>query len=126
MSHNCLGWLFQDTKRLEKAESAYRDAVTLQKQAVADFPNQPEFRLELAKYTFNLGNVLRDTARPKEAEAARAEALAIFNQLVAEFPNRPEFRQELAEREGKKPRSATSARGSQEGGAELETTVKKN
>ena len=114
MSHNCLGWLFQDTKRLEKAEPAYRDAVTLQKQAVADFPNQPEFRLELAKYTFNLGNVLRDTKRPKEAEAARAEALAIFNQLVAEFPNRPEFRQELAERQ--RARSATKARGPQEGG----------
>src|SRR5688572_11315062 len=114
MSHNCLGWLFQDTKRLEKAEPAYRDAVTLQKQAVADFPNQSEFRLELAKYTFNLGNVLRDTARPKEAEAARAEALAIFKQLVAEFPNRPEFRQELAERQ--RARSATRARGPQDGG----------
>ena len=123
MSHNSLGWLFQDTKRLEKAESAYRDAVTLQKQAVADFPNRPAFRLELAKYTFNLGNVLRDTKRPKEAEAAHAEALAIFNQLVAEFPNRPEFRQELAERQ--RARSATKARGPQEGGAELETTVKK-
>jgi tetratricopeptide (TPR) repeat protein len=82
MSHNSLGWLFQDTKRLEKAESAYRDAVTLQKQAVADFPNQPEFRLELAKYTFNLGNVLRDTKRPKEAKVAHAEAFAIFKQLV--------------------------------------------
>jgi len=126
LSHNSLGWLFQDTKRLEKAESAFRDAVTLQKQAVADFPNQPEFRLELAKYTFNLGNVLRDTKRPKEAEAARAEALAIFKQLVAEFPNRPEFRQELAEREGQKPQPVTGAPGLQEGGAELETTVKKN
>jgi serine/threonine protein kinase len=113
MSHNSLGWLFQDTKRLEKAESAYRDAVTLQKQAVADFPNQPEFRLELAKYTFNLGNVLRDTKRPKEAEAAHVEALAILKQLVDEFPNRPEFRQELAERQ--RARSATKARGSQEG-----------
>ena len=42
MSHNNLGWLFQDTKRLEKAESAYRNAVALQKQAVADFPDRPE------------------------------------------------------------------------------------
>jgi serine/threonine protein kinase len=123
MSHNSLGWLFQDTKRLEKAEPAYRDAVALQKQAVADFPNLPEFRLELAKYTFNLGNVLRDTARPKEAESAHAEALAILKQLAADFPNRPEFRQELAEKQ--RARSATRARGPQEGRAELETTVKK-
>jgi tetratricopeptide (TPR) repeat protein len=126
MSHNSLGWLFQDTRRLEKAESAFRDALPLQKQAVADFPNRPEFRQELAQIHNNLGNVLRDTKRPKEAEAARAEALAIFKQLVAEFPNRPEFRQELADAEGQRPRSATGARGLQEGGAELETTVKKN
>jgi serine/threonine protein kinase len=124
MSHNNLGWLFQDTKRLEKAESALRDALALQKQAVADFPNRPEFRLELATYTFNLGNVLRDTARPKEAESAYIEALAILKQLAADFPNRPEFHQELAEKQ--QARSATRARGPQEGGAELETTVKKN
>jgi serine/threonine protein kinase len=124
MSHNNLGWLFQDTKRLEKAESAFRDALALQKQAVADFPNLPEFRLELATYTFNLGNVLRDTARPKEAESAYIEALAILKQLAADFPNRPEFGQELAEKQ--RARSAASARGPQEGGAELETTVKKN
>jgi hypothetical protein len=78
MSHNSLGWLFQDTRRLEKAESAFRDALPLQKQAVAD------------------------------------------------FPNRPEFRQELADAEGQRPRSATGARGLQEGGAEMKTTVKKN
>jgi serine/threonine protein kinase len=126
MSHNSLGWLFQDTKRLEKAESAFRDAVALQKQAVADFPNQPEFRLELAQIHNNLGNVLRDTARPKEAEAAHAEALAIYKQLVADFPNRPEFRQELADAEAQRSRPAAGARELQEGGAELETTVKKN
>jgi len=57
--------------------------------------------------------VLRDTKRPKEAEAARVEALAILKQLVAEFPNRPEFRQELAEKQ--RARSATKARGPQEG-----------
>jgi hypothetical protein len=70
--------------------------------------------MELATYTFNLGNVLRDTKRLKEAEGARAEALAILKQLVAEFPNRPDFREELAEKQ--RARSATSARGSQEGG----------
>ena len=95
-------------------ESAYRDALALQKQVVAALPNQPEFRLELAKSLYNLGNVLRDTGRPKDAEAARAEALVIFRQLVAEFPNRPDFRQELAEKQ--RARSATKARGPQEGG----------
>jgi tetratricopeptide (TPR) repeat protein len=99
MSHNCLGWLFQTTERLRESEAAYRDAVALQRQHFTEHPNEPEFRLELAKYLFNLGNVLRDTGRPEDAEAAHAEAMVIFQQLVAEFPNRPEFRQELSERE---------------------------
>ena len=43
-SHNNLGWLFQTTRRPKKAESAFGDAVALQKQAVADFPDRPEFR----------------------------------------------------------------------------------
>jgi tetratricopeptide (TPR) repeat protein len=98
MSHSNLGWIFQSTNRLEKAEAAFREAVALQRRHLAEYPNQPEFRLELAKYLFHLGNVLRDTARSKDAEAARAEAVAIFKQLVADYPNRPEFRQEMAER----------------------------
>jgi hypothetical protein len=72
--------------------------VALQRRVIVDFPNQPEFRLELAKSLHNLGNVLRETTQVKEASTAHAEALAIFRQLVAEYPNRPEFQREMAER----------------------------
>ena len=96
MSHNNLGWLFQSTRRPEKAEPAFRDAVAYQRQAVANFPDRPEFRLELASYLFNLGNLIRDKGLLKEAEAVYGEALPIQKHLVAEFPNRPEFREELA------------------------------
>ena len=96
MSHNNLGWLFQSTRRPEKAESAFRDAVAAQRQAVANFPDRPEFRLELAKYLFNLGNLIRDKGLLKEAEAVYGEALPIQKHLVAMFPGRPEFREELA------------------------------
>ena len=58
MSHNSLGWLFQSTNRLEKAESAYAEALAIYKQLAADFPDRPEFRLGLAKSHHNLGNVL--------------------------------------------------------------------
>jgi serine/threonine protein kinase len=97
MSHNNLGWLFQTTQRLPEAEAAYREAVSVQRQHVAE-SNQPEFRLELAKYLFNLDHVLRATERPEEAKGAHTEALGILRQLVADYPNRPEFRQELADR----------------------------
>ena len=96
MSHNNLGWLFQSTRRPEKAESAFRDAVAVQKQVVANFPDRPEFRMELAKYLVNLANLIRDKGLLKEAEAVYREALPILKQLVAVFPGRPQFREELA------------------------------
>ena len=97
MSHNNLGSLFQSTRRPEKAEPAFRDAIAYQKQAVANFPDRPEFRLELASYLFNLGNLIRDKGLLKEAEAIYGEALPIKKHLVAVFPGRPEFREELAD-----------------------------
>ncbi len=96
MSHNNLGELFRSTRRPEKAEPAFRDAIAFQKHAVASFPDRPEFRLELAGHLFNLGNLIRDKGLLTEAEAIYGEALPIKKQLVAVFPGRPEFREELA------------------------------
>jgi tetratricopeptide (TPR) repeat protein len=107
MSQSNVGWMLQTAGKRKEAEAALVEAVALQRQVVGKLPNQPELRLELGKYLFNLGNVLAATGQPKEAEAARAEGLAILKQLVVDFPNRPEFHQELAERVGKKPQPAT-------------------
>jgi serine/threonine protein kinase/tetratricopeptide (TPR) repeat protein len=81
---------------LKEAETAYADALAIQKQLVADFPARPEFRHELASTHNKLGILLRNTGRPQEAETAFAEALAIQKGLAADFPARPEFRQALA------------------------------
>jgi tetratricopeptide (TPR) repeat protein/tRNA A-37 threonylcarbamoyl transferase component Bud32 len=81
---------------LQEAEAAYREAIKLQQQLAAEFPNRPEFRQDLAISHNNLGVLLRDTGRLKEAEAAHRDALAIRKQLAAEFPNRPDYRHELA------------------------------
>ena len=80
---------------LKEAEAAFRDALALQKQLVAEFPIRPDFRQQLARTYGNLGVLLRETGRLKEAEAAYRDALAIQKQLVADFPTRPDFRQEL-------------------------------
>jgi serine/threonine protein kinase/Tfp pilus assembly protein PilF len=80
----------------KEAEQDYDQALSIQKQLAADFPNHPEFRQELANCHHNRGALLRDTGRLKEAEQDFDLALSIRKQLAADFPARPEFRQDLA------------------------------
>jgi serine/threonine protein kinase/tetratricopeptide (TPR) repeat protein len=83
--------------RSQDSEKAYRRAVALGQQLAADFPNQPEYRLELAHSHNGLGVLLlRANGRPTEGESAYVEALAILKQLAADFPARRDFRQALA------------------------------
>jgi tetratricopeptide (TPR) repeat protein len=125
-SQNTLGVLLLATGRLTEAESAYIAGLAILKQLAADFPADPILRRALAISHNCLGWLFQDTKRLEKAESAFRDALPLQKQAVAEFPNRSEFRQELAEREGQKPQPVTGVRGLQEGGAELETTVKKN
>jgi serine/threonine protein kinase/Tfp pilus assembly protein PilF len=81
--------------QLKEAEQAYRDALALQKQLVADFPGQADLRQDLALTLYNLGILLSDTGRWKEAEGAFREALALRKQLAVEL-TRPEARQEVS------------------------------
>ena len=46
---------------LKEAEGAYQDALVLQKQLVADFPAQADYRQELAVILSNFGNLLANT-----------------------------------------------------------------
>jgi tetratricopeptide (TPR) repeat protein len=93
MYHHNRGNVFGDTERLKKAEAAHAEALAIEKQLDAEFPNRPEFRRELADGHNNLGHLLlRDTGRLKEAESAYADALAIYKQLAADFPKVPDYR----------------------------------
>jgi eukaryotic-like serine/threonine-protein kinase len=91
-----IGRMNQILGRSSDSENAYRRAVALFLRLATDFPNRPEFRLELALSHNALGAMLLQTARLREAETAYAEALAILKQLAADFPKRREFRQALA------------------------------
>ena len=97
-THSALGTLLSHISgRLKEAESAYLEALAIQKKLAADVPGQPGFRQALAGIYNNLGNLLfLDTARLREAESAHAEALAIRQQLVAAFPDRPNVHRALA------------------------------
>jgi serine/threonine protein kinase/Tfp pilus assembly protein PilF len=78
------------------AETAYRDALALQRHLTADFPNRPEFRQNLAKTQNNLGILLCDTGRLAEGETAFRDALALQKQLTTDFPDRAIFRYDMA------------------------------
>jgi tetratricopeptide (TPR) repeat protein/tRNA A-37 threonylcarbamoyl transferase component Bud32 len=80
----------------KEAEKDYDEALTVQKQLVADFPARPDFRQYLAATHNNRGNLLHAAGRLKEAEKDYDQALSIRKQLVADFRARPEFRHELA------------------------------
>src|SRR5262249_4143739 len=60
-----------------EAESAHQEAVTIQKQLVAEFPDRSDYRHELASIHYSLGLVAMATARPDEAESRGRDALAL-------------------------------------------------
>lgn len=73
---------------------AYREAASIQKQLVADFPVRSDYRLDLARTLSYLGNALLATARPDDAEPCVREALPLWGELAAQRPE-PKIRQEL-------------------------------
>ncbi|GIW89846.1 MAG: hypothetical protein KatS3mg109_0278 [Pirellulaceae bacterium] len=81
---------------LQEAEAAYRDALVLNQQLAAEFPDHPDYRRQLAASYNNLGAVLYAMGRREEAEAAYRDALRLRQQLATELPNRPDHLQELA------------------------------
>jgi tetratricopeptide (TPR) repeat protein len=91
-----IGRMNQTLGRFPDSEYAYRRAVAVGRQLVADFPDRLELRQQLAGSLSNLGTVLDGAAHRPEAEAVDFEAAAIYRQLAAEHRDRPEFRQALA------------------------------
>jgi len=91
-----LGRLNRVLGRAQDSEIAYRRAVALGRQLAADFPNRPEFRMELASSHNSLGVLLSANGRRQEAELVYLESLTMVKKLAADFPMRREFRQALA------------------------------
>jgi serine/threonine protein kinase/tetratricopeptide (TPR) repeat protein len=81
---------------LKEAELGYDQALSVQKQLVADFPTRPEFRQDLAKSHSARALLLDIRGRLQQAEEGYVQALSIQTQLVADFPERAEFRRQLA------------------------------
>src|SRR5262249_14510267 len=66
---------------LRQAEKNFRQALALSGELAAEYPNDPQYRSQLAATYQSLGAVLSD--RPREAERAFREALTLCEGLAA-------------------------------------------
>src|SRR5262249_62405171 len=87
-ARSSLGRVLEATGRLEAAEQAYREALKLQAEGAARFPNVTVVRKELGTTYAALGDLLLRARRLPEAETAYREALTVRQQLIADFPAR--------------------------------------
>jgi tetratricopeptide (TPR) repeat protein/tRNA A-37 threonylcarbamoyl transferase component Bud32 len=94
-SSDRLGNLWRDSQP-RKAEVAYRRALGLREELVADFPTVPAYRQALASSHNNLAIALQAAGKQPAADQAYRDALAVQEKLVADFPRIPAFRRELA------------------------------
>jgi serine/threonine-protein kinase len=91
-----VGFIYKKLGQMAPAEAGYRRSAELYRLLTAEFPDQSDYRLELARTHNGLGIVLQDTGRQQEAETAYRDAIMLEQQLAVEFPNRPNYRLELA------------------------------
>jgi tetratricopeptide (TPR) repeat protein len=92
-----VGYLRHRLGELHDAEAAYDEAIALRKPLVAEFPDVPQYRRDLALSYTQLANLLSDTGRPGKAEAAYRETLALRKQLVKDYPGVPGYVSSLAD-----------------------------
>jgi serine/threonine-protein kinase len=81
----------------QKANAAYRQAVAAWDKLVAEFPDRPEYRLQLARSYASLawvGGV--SVAQGPEAEKALGKALALQEQMAKASPGQVEYQHDLA------------------------------
>jgi tetratricopeptide (TPR) repeat protein len=100
-AHRRLGRVYGETGRRDRAETAFREAMAIQRQLVSDRPAEPKYRFDLlqtyneyAEFQWNSGEWTGRLCRPA-IEACR-RALPIARELVGSQPEVPEYRFELA------------------------------
>jgi tetratricopeptide (TPR) repeat protein len=84
-------WLGQT----DEAEREAAEALALQKALVADFPERPEYRYDLARTHGALGHVCSLNLRGDGASEAYRQELELSDSLVAEYPGEAAYREAL-------------------------------
>lgn len=100
VSHFNLGLMLKNLRKLEEAETEYRDALGIQASLTGTVAsvlmNLPESRPWLARFHDGLGDLLKDRKKWTEADSEYRKALAIWMKLTSDYPNDPVYRAELA------------------------------
>jgi tetratricopeptide (TPR) repeat protein len=88
-----LGSLFVQTGRMAEAEEPYRQAVKIGKKLVAEAPDEPAYRNELADYRCSLAGLLIETGRsPDEAEQLLRQTLDDVQISMKQFKGQLNYR----------------------------------
>jgi eukaryotic-like serine/threonine-protein kinase len=85
------GYLGKDAARRAQAEKAYREALGLLEELLAEHPQEESYLAQQARALLNLGALLLPTSRP-QAEEVWQRALKLYNQLAKNHPDAPEHR----------------------------------
>jgi serine/threonine protein kinase len=84
-----------DPAHANEAKEAYEKAIALLVEVIADNPQDPALRAELARSRNGLGNVLWTNSQPDLAEKTLAQETKELEQAVVDFPQVTDFRNEL-------------------------------
>jgi tetratricopeptide (TPR) repeat protein len=72
--------------RLQEAEKDLREALAVTEQVVADYPQEPDYRLLVVTTGMSLAGLLEQRGQCQEAAALVAQAAAGAKKLVEDFP----------------------------------------
>jgi tetratricopeptide (TPR) repeat protein len=90
-AHRSLGDLFKDQSRHAEAAQAYRQALDTVGQLVADFPQVPERRHDLAISQRDLARSLLHLDRTAEAEQCYRRSIPVLEKLAVKFPTEADY-----------------------------------
>jgi tetratricopeptide (TPR) repeat protein len=79
-------------QRLEEAEKLYEQAVRLQEQLVAEFPEEPDRRVDLVWGYLDRSSMHGARNRPADAKAVIRQAVTLAEELVREAPDNMGYR----------------------------------
>jgi tetratricopeptide (TPR) repeat protein len=86
-------WLSQR----DRERQAYLQALAIQQQLTADFPDDPIYQRDLGKTLHHLAGLARRFGTRAEAEEAFRRVLAVREDLARRYPGNPEYRSDLAQ-----------------------------
>src|SRR5262249_30267223 len=85
-----VGRIHSMLSEMDAAEHAYGRAIPLLEELAKDYPNEPDYRVLLARSLNELGLVNWTKSRRREAEEVFRRGLATAEASAAAFPDRPE------------------------------------